>query len=126
MSLFRRPSSGNRGATGAQGPSGSAGADGASAYEVAVSNGFVGTEQDWLDSLEEPVPYAEAIDFVGDNLIYKGWARLVSGGPNPPTASAVWRIQRITITGDDIDKHWADGDALFNNVWDNRLSLDYS
>lgn len=27
------------------------GADGASAYEIAVANGFVGTEQEWLDSL---------------------------------------------------------------------------
>ena len=30
---------------------GDAGADGASAYDVAVANGFVGTEQEWLDSL---------------------------------------------------------------------------
>lgn len=30
---------------------GGAGVDGASAYEVAVGNGFVGTEQQWLDSL---------------------------------------------------------------------------
>jgi hypothetical protein len=28
------------------------GADGASAYEVAVQNGFVGTEQDWLNDLK--------------------------------------------------------------------------
>lgn len=33
------------------GPQGDPGQDGASAYEVAVANGFVGTEQDWLDSL---------------------------------------------------------------------------
>lgn len=30
---------------------GEQGADGKSAYEIAVENGFVGTEQDWLDSL---------------------------------------------------------------------------
>ncbi|MDD2379752.1 MAG: hypothetical protein PHE14_05700 [Aminobacterium colombiense] len=28
-----------------------AGADGKSAYEIAVENGFVGSEMDWLDSL---------------------------------------------------------------------------
>ena len=28
------------------------GVDGASAYDVAVQNGFVGTEQDWLNSLQ--------------------------------------------------------------------------
>ena len=34
--------------------SGGIGQDGLSAYEVAVANGFVGTEQDWLDSLVGP------------------------------------------------------------------------
>lgn len=34
--------------SGAPGP---AGADGDSAYDIAVANGFVGTEQEWLDSL---------------------------------------------------------------------------
>jgi hypothetical protein len=33
---------------------GGSGADGLSAYEIAVNNGFVGTEQEWLDSLEGP------------------------------------------------------------------------
>lgn len=31
---------------------GSDGADGKSAYEIAVDNGFEGSEQDWLDSLK--------------------------------------------------------------------------
>ena len=31
-----------------------AGSDGASAYDVAVANGFAGTEADWLDSLVGP------------------------------------------------------------------------
>ena len=39
------------GVDGTNGTNGSAGADGASAYEVAVANGFVGTEAEWLDSL---------------------------------------------------------------------------
>lgn len=39
------------GADGADGAQGPAGVDGASAYEVAVANGFVGTEVEWLDSL---------------------------------------------------------------------------
>jgi len=48
---------GNDGATGATGPAGAAGtdgsdgADGASAYQIALANGFVGTEADWLASL---------------------------------------------------------------------------
>lgn len=35
-----------------QGPSGKAGKDGKSAYDVAVSNGFSGTEAEWLKSLK--------------------------------------------------------------------------
>lgn len=37
--------------TSVSGQDGAAGADGLSAYEIAVENGFVGTEQQWLDSL---------------------------------------------------------------------------
>lgn len=39
---------------GGQGPAGPQGPQGYSAYEVAVNNGFVGTEQEWLDSLKGP------------------------------------------------------------------------
>lgn len=42
------------GAEGPAGPAGSAGADGESAYDVAVDNGFVGTESQWLASLVGP------------------------------------------------------------------------
>ena len=38
-------------AVGPKGDPGATGADGLSAYEVAVENGFVGTEQEWLDSI---------------------------------------------------------------------------
>jgi hypothetical protein len=37
--------------SGAPGPQGPQGAEGDSAYDVAVANGFVGTEQEWLDSI---------------------------------------------------------------------------
>jgi hypothetical protein len=40
--------------TALEGGGGGAGADGASAYEVAVANGFVGTEVEWLASLVGP------------------------------------------------------------------------
>ena len=48
---------GTQGPTGPQGPQGVAGTDGAggeSAYQIAVDNGFVGTEQEWLASLVGP------------------------------------------------------------------------
>lgn len=37
---------------------------------------------------------------------------------------SVWQIQRITQA--DTTVEWADGDADFDNVWDNRASLSYS
>lgn len=46
--------SGNDGAIGPQGATGANGSDGASAYEVAVAEGFVGTEVAWLASLVGP------------------------------------------------------------------------
>lgn len=45
---------GSDGTDGAPGADGADGVDGASAYEVAVENGFVGTEEDWLESLVGP------------------------------------------------------------------------
>lgn len=46
-----RFSGGSGSGSGAPGPMGPVGPEGDSAYEVAVANGFVGTEQEWLDSL---------------------------------------------------------------------------
>ena len=43
---------GETGAQGEKGETGAQGADGLSAYQVAVANGFVGTEEQWLESLK--------------------------------------------------------------------------
>lgn len=70
---------------------------------------------------EEDMVYAKRVDFVGDTLIYK--AEAIIGSTN---SSPAWRIRRITLASDnDIIEEWADGDGLFNNIWDNRLSLTY-
>ncbi|MEH0417819.1 hypothetical protein [Streptomyces sp. B21-083] len=45
---------GNQGAPGNDGAPGAAGTDGHSAYEIAVTEGFVGTEAEWLASLIGP------------------------------------------------------------------------
>ena len=45
---------GPAGPEGPQGLPGEAGLDGKSAYEIAVENGFVGTEEEWLESLVGP------------------------------------------------------------------------
>lgn len=43
---------GDKGDTGDTGQAGKDGANGKSAYEIAVDNGFTGTEQEWLESLK--------------------------------------------------------------------------
>ena len=50
----KSPAEGLRGLVGPQGPSGIDGIDGLNAYQVAVNNGFVGTEAQWVASLEGP------------------------------------------------------------------------
>lgn len=60
------------------------------------------------------------LDQVTSTLFYVGEATFAA-----PTSSALWRIRKIdTSTG--VDVRWADGNANFDNVWDNRASLSYS
>lgn len=54
------------------------------------------------------------------NVSYVGKAPVGSA-----TSSAVWQIKRIDTSSGAITT-WADGDAQFNNIWDNRSSLSYS
>ena len=43
------------------------------------------------------------------------------------TNAAVWKVFKMTTEGDgDLKIEYADGDAAFDNVWDNRASLSYS
>lgn len=44
------------------------------------------------------------------------------------TSSALWQIRKIDETGTPVTMvvTWADGNANYDNVWDNRLSLSYS
>lgn len=67
------------------------------------------------------LPYAVELDDAGSGVTYVGKA-----DPGTATSAAGWQIQRITETTGDLTIEWADGDALFNNVWDNHLSLSYS
>lgn len=73
-------------------------------------------------SSEDEMPLAVVVDTEGD-IIYKGEAVVGSS-----TASAVWRIRRITISdnGGDLVVQWANGSSSFNQVWDNRASLTYT
>lgn len=71
---------------------------------------------------EEFAVYAKRVDFVSDNLLYRGEAAVGSAD-----SEAVWRIRKVVIAGDgDITETWAGGSALFDKVWDDRASLGYS
>lgn len=49
-----RGEKGEDGAVGAKGDTGERGRDGKSAYEIAVANGFIGNENEWLSTLQGP------------------------------------------------------------------------
>lgn len=46
--------------------------------------------------------------------------------PGTATSDAYWRILKMTESGTVTTFAFADGDDLFDNVWDNRTSLTYS
>ncbi len=61
------------------------------------------------------------IDDVGSGVCYVGKA-----APGTATSAASWQVFRLTEASGDLTMVWADGDADFNNVWDDRASLSYS
>lgn len=71
--------------------------------------------------LELEVKYTKLIDKDG-TVTYIGEAE-----PNSAANSAVWRIYRVDETNDpDIEIKWADGDANFDKIWDERDVYSYS
>lgn len=67
------------------------------------------------------VSYETRIDEVDATLTYVGKAN-----PGSDTDQNVWQIQRILVVGSETVIEFADGNAEFDNVWDNRASLTYS
>ena len=68
--------------------------------------------------------FTTALDYdTNGNLIYFGKA-----GRGASKAAAVWNIVRLTYDANSqlTDMQWADGNALFDNVWDDRAGLSYS
>ena len=66
------------------------------------------------------VAYATILDEASSTITYIGKAPTGSA-----TASSVWQIQRVDSSSGLVIQ-WADGDAAFNNVWNNRAALPYS
>lgn len=60
------------------------------------------------------------IDDTDENNIYLGWAQYGTGENEP-----YWRIKKIENNGGVWAQKYADGDELYDNVWNNRLNLNY-
>lgn len=59
-----------------------------------------------------------------DQTTTAGYTYMCEALPGAATSAAAWRISRLaTATG---VVQWADGNAAFDNIADNRASLSYS
>lgn len=59
-------------------------------------------------------------DFTDTTLVYIGKAPIAT-----TTATAAWQIAKLDVSSG-LVKTWADGNALFDNIWDNRAALTYA
>jgi hypothetical protein len=94
--------------------------------EIGILNGILGALTDLKGiinagggggGIKQPI----RIDESTPNIIYNGFA--IAGSS---TVDAVWAIQRVTRDKDIIIYEWADGNELYDNVWDDRYNLAYA
>lgn len=71
--------------------------------------------------IANPSDYKSIIDEASGTVTYVG--RAVGG---TATSAASWQVSKYTLTGAVLAQTTADGDFLFNNIWDNRAALSYS
>ena len=76
-----------------------------------------------LDALMASDDYATLYDqdAISPTLAYLGKA-----APGSAKSDPVWQLKKLTFGVDgDVEITWADGNAAFDNVWDDRASLTY-
>ena len=93
---------------------------------MSINLNLAGKKEDSTRALSvESAQYIKKVDFVdASDLIYIGEAV-----PGTATSAGSWRISKINTsdgTDDDITIQFADGNANFDNIWDNHLNLSYS
>ncbi len=91
------------------------GAQGLSAYDIAVANGFEGTEQEWLDSLKAKT-FIRRHDFV-TNVSYCGYAEQGS-----LETDSVWNISKIVVATEGTTTTTTATDVK----WSERLTVTYN
>jgi hypothetical protein len=84
-----------------------------------VTGTLVGNKR-YLDTAGSPA-FATRIDEASATVTYVAKAE-----PGTLNDEAGWQIQRITVSGNVTSIEWADGNAGFDNVWNDRASLTYS
>jgi hypothetical protein len=65
--------------------------------------------------------FSVRVQELAGGVTYVGKAEIGSSESDP-----VWRILRLTESGQNTDVQYADGDDNFDNVWADRASLSYS
>lgn len=82
----------------------------------------VGELQSLVYELSKVPIYATNFDQADATTGYVGEAL-----PGTATSAAGWRIKKMVFGADgDVMTTFADGDAAFDNIWDDRASLTYS
>jgi hypothetical protein len=67
------------------------------------------------------VPNLVLIDAASATVTYLGEAK-----PGTATTATFWRIRKITVSGAITTIAFAEGNDLFDNVWDDRAGLTYT
>jgi hypothetical protein len=94
---------------------------GGSANQVLVKQSGTNYDYQWEDMVITEAAYTKLLDQASATILYLGEAV-----PESLENQAVWRIQRIEsdVNGDVTDVRFAEG-GLFDQIWDNRASLNY-
>ena len=66
-------------------------------------------------------PKTILLDEVTEDTTYVGRA-----APGSDTSAAVWQVFRLQTTGSLLAVQYADGQPLFNRIWDARAGYSYS
>jgi hypothetical protein len=82
--------------------------------------GYIWNGSGWERDSGSPSQATRIDDSTTADTVYIGKASIGTA-----TSAASWQIVKLDVASGMI-KTWADGDALFNNVWDNRASLTYN
>lgn len=88
------------------------------AVEVCISDVILKEVVEYLP--EEDEVYDIEVDTSIAGVTYVGQAQ-----PGTAKGTAAWRIKKITDSAGGSSVDWANGNAEFINIWDNRLSYTY-